>query len=88
MKIIHTELSEIHFITLSVKVSQPILACDAGIQALTVKIAFSSKTHSLHHFSRFPLFGISHQISSCNSLNIFFKLGGGGTKSCTEKLSP
>ena len=78
---IHSELPEIAFITISVKFSQPILACDAGIQALTVKIAFSSKTHSLHHFSRFPLFGISTQTSSCNSLKIFFKLGGRGTQS-------
>jgi len=87
MKITPSTLSLIHLITLSVKVSHQIFAWLAGLDALTVRIALRSSTHSFDHFSRFPLFGISQPISSFNSLNIFFRLGGKVIPSATEKLS-
>ena len=52
----------------SVKVSQPIFQWLAGSQAFTVKIALRSNTHSQHHFSKFPPFGISIHRSSWSSL--------------------
>ena len=41
--------------TLSVKVSQPLPWCDAGLLRSTVKELFNSKTPCLAHFSKFPV---------------------------------
>jgi hypothetical protein len=58
IKIIFSFESDIFCMIVSVKNSHPIFEWLAGIHDLTVNIAFKSKTHSVVHFSRFPLSGI------------------------------
>ena len=86
-KTIHSSLSEIILITASVKFCHQILECEAGSQALTVKIAFKRKTHCQARLSRLPEFGTETPTSSAISLKIFFKDGGKTTQSGTEKAS-
>ena len=75
-------------IAASVKWCQPILAWLMGSPARTVSEAFNKSTPCCAHFSRLPWFGMGAPTSSCNSLKMFWRDGGGGTPCCTEKLSP
>src|SRR3989338_11275397 len=58
-------------ITLSVNISQPLFLCEFASLALTLKTVFSKNTPSFAQLVKFPLFGISHPISSRSSLKIF-----------------
>ena len=74
--------------TLSVKVSQPLPWCDAGLLRSTVKELFNSKTPCAAHYFKFPVLGRLISRSVFSSLNMFSKEGGGCTPSLTEKLRP
>ena len=67
---------------------QPIFLWEFAWWARTVNPALSNKIPWLAHFYNFPVFVIFIPISVFNSLNIFFKEGGAGNPSGTEKLKP
>ena len=75
-------------ITLSVKVSHPILAWLVGCPSRTVSTAFKSSTPCFAQSVSSPWEGISLPTSEFSSLKIFLRLGGGITPFFTEKQSP
>ncbi len=75
------------WMTLSVNSSRQSLWCDAASCAFTVRIAFSNKTHCSARLVKFPFWRFV-QYSAWSSFAMFFKDGGMGTPSGTEKLSP
>ena len=83
-----SRLSERHFITASVNRSQPILLWEAAMPDSTVSMELRRRTPCLAQLSRLgrPLIFIPR--SSSISLNMFFRDGGAGTPSGTEKLRP
>lgn len=94
-KVIPSWESDIFCNTLSVNSAHQHFAWLAGFDASTVRIEFKSSTHCFAQFSRFPdtspltpLLKGEGSPSFSISLNIFLRLGGILTQSCTEKLNP
>jgi len=74
--------------TVSVNLSQPLLRCEFGLWAATVRTVFRSKTPCLAQDTRQPLPGREILRSACSSLKMLTSDGGGLTPPGTEKARP